>query len=79
MTKVIMEYQDSDYLGTLFQDAISQCLFMKMEFIVKIHKEKDTATEREQINNEHMLKFYDEKIAAYEAMRNSLKWTEKND
>jgi hypothetical protein len=79
MTKVIMEFEDSDYLGTLFQDAISQCLFMKMEFIVKLHKEKDTATEREKINNEHMLKFYDEKIAAYEAMRNSLALIGKND
>jgi hypothetical protein len=74
MTKVTMEYEDIDYLGTLFQDAITQCLEMKMDLLVKIHKEKDTATEREKINNEHMLKFYDEKIAAYEAMRNSLNW-----
>ena len=72
MTKVTIEYDDSELLGCMFQDAISHCLMMKIELLVKMDKEKDTATEQEKLLDKHMQKFYDEKVAAYEKMRDSM-------
>lgn len=79
MTKVTIEYDDSDLLGCMFRDAISHCLMMKMELLVKMQKEKDTATEKEKLLDNHMEEFYDEKIAAYEKMRDSMTWETHND
>lgn len=74
MTKVTIEYDDSELLGCMFQDAIVYCLIMKTELIVKMGREKDTATEKEKLLDEHMLEFYDDKIEAYEKMKSSMSW-----
>jgi len=78
MTKVTIEYDDSELLGCMFQDAISHCLMMKMELLVKMRREKETATEKEKLLDEHMQNFYDEKIAAYEKMKSSMTWEKQN-
>jgi len=45
-----------------------------MDLLVKMQKEKDTATEQEKLLDIHMQKFYDEKIEAYEKMKSSMTW-----
>lgn len=74
MTKVTMQYDDSELLGCMFRDAISHCLMMKMNLLVKMQKEKDTATDKEKLLDDHMQEFYDDKIEAYEKMRKSITW-----
>ena len=74
MTKVTIEYDDSELLGCMFRDAITHCIRMKMELLVKMQKEKDTATEQEKLLDNHMHEFYDEKIEAYEKMKSSMTW-----
>jgi len=78
MTKVTIEYDDSELLGCMFRDAIIHCHTMKMELLVKMGKEKDTATEEQKLLDNHMLEFYDDKIEAYEKMRDSMSWENKN-
>ena len=74
MTKVTIEYDDSELLGCMFQDAISHCLMMKMNLLVKMQKEKDTTADKEKLLDDHMQEFYDDKIEAYEKMRKSITW-----
>ena len=74
MTKVTIEYDDSELLGCMFRDAIAHCLMMKMELLVKMGREKDTATEKEKLLDNHMQEFYDDKIEAYEKMKSSMTW-----
>ena len=78
MTKVTIEYDDSELLGCMFRDAITHCIGMKMELLVKMQKERDTATEQEKLLDIHMQKFYDEKIEAYEKMKSSMTWEKQN-
>lgn len=72
--KVIIEYDDSELLGCMFQDAISHCIMLKMELLVKMQKEKDTATAPENLLDYNMLEFYDKKIEAYKKMHKSMTW-----
>ena len=78
MTKVTIEYDDSELLGCMFRDAISHCIMMKMNLLVKMNKEKDTATEKEKLLDKHMQEFYDDKIEAYKKMRDSMTWENQN-
>lgn len=74
MTKVTIEYDDSELLGCMFRDAIAHCLMMKMDLMARTERAKATMSEEEKLLDEHMQNFYDEKIAAYEKMRDSMTW-----
>ena len=74
MYKVTIEYEDSEFLGSMFRDAIVACIQRKMEYMVKLDREKDTLSESEVLMNIAMIDFYDEKIDAYTKMQESMIW-----
>jgi hypothetical protein len=74
MTKVTIEYDDSELLGCMFRDAIAHCLMMKMDLMARTERAKATMSEEEKLLDNHMLEFYDDKVEAYEKMRDSMTW-----
>jgi len=74
VNKVTIEYEESEFLGSMFTDAIVACIQRKMEYMVKLDREKDTVSESEVLMNLSMIDFYDKKITAYTKMRESMTW-----
>jgi hypothetical protein len=72
--KVTIEYEDSEFLGSMFRDAICACIQRKMEYMIENHRNKDTLSESEVLMNIAMIDFYDEKIDAYTKMQESMTW-----
>jgi hypothetical protein len=76
MTKVTIDYEDSNMLGQLFQDSITHCLLSKQNMMCENNREGDVSA-ASVARLDSMINFYDEKIAAYEKMRDSLTWKSK--
>jgi|AntAceMinimDraft_11_1070367.scaffolds.fasta_scaffold106575_1 hypothetical protein len=74
MNKVTIEYEESEFLGSMFTDAIVACIQRKMEYMAKLNREKDTLSESEVLMHVAMIDFYNEKIDAYTKMRESMTW-----
>jgi len=76
MTKVTIDYEDSNMLGQMFQDSIVHCHLAKMNMMCENSRAGDTSPDAV-ARLDSMMNFYDEKIAAYEKMRDSLTWKSK--
>jgi len=72
MKKVSIECEDLDYIKFLFQDAIMHCMFaVNRELEIKNQMDATTPDhEKNMVNN--MISFYEDKIAVYNKMRNSI-------
>jgi hypothetical protein len=73
VSKVTIEYDDAAMLGQMFQDAIVQCHLSKIREISSESQDVDGKRGGADLH-QSMLVYYDEKVKAYEKMRDSLGW-----